>query len=213
MPKKKDPPLSPEEQRKRFEQMAKRVGAHGSQGDLKKIVERIAKVKKKSPQPDYEVHKIDPKDGPIVSKMDEPDFSPSFARKAVVLADGQTWRKPAMFVTDDYSAYDAIKGDHVVKTWRPGVRMVQVGPEDYDADCDGEGYEVREIAAVVTVSRETSRRVLYRRSWLDPDGRAFGKRKMRMTTASAFASWVRGSNGHLATGRQVAELDRDEAAA
>jgi hypothetical protein len=48
MPKKKEPPLSAEEQRKRFEELAREVGAHGSARDLKKTIGRIAMSKRKS---------------------------------------------------------------------------------------------------------------------------------------------------------------------
>jgi len=42
MPKKKDPPLSAAEQRKRFEALAREIGANTSKADLKKAVGRAA---------------------------------------------------------------------------------------------------------------------------------------------------------------------------
>lgn len=46
MPRKKEPPLSGAEQRRRFEQLAREAGAQGSTADFKRIVGRIARPKK-----------------------------------------------------------------------------------------------------------------------------------------------------------------------
>lgn len=147
-----------------------------------------------------------------MSVMDHPDLAPSFARKRLVFAAGQTWRKAAMFLHEDVEVYSEIIGQmRTIKSWRPGVRMVQIAPDDHDADCDGEGYEVREIVAVVDVPREVSR-ILYRRHWVDPDCKTFGKRKLKMTTASAFSSWARDSARGWRS-RRVAEVDGERAAA
>jgi hypothetical protein len=50
MPKKKEPPLTPEEQRKRFEELARQAGASSSpKEDVRKALERIARQKPKDP--------------------------------------------------------------------------------------------------------------------------------------------------------------------
>jgi len=53
MPKKKDPPLTPEEQKRRFEATARRVGAHGSAKEFRQTLGRVlsAKVKPKPCKP------------------------------------------------------------------------------------------------------------------------------------------------------------------
>ena len=43
MPKKKEPPLSAEEQRKRFEELARESGARTSSKDLRGTLKRVAK--------------------------------------------------------------------------------------------------------------------------------------------------------------------------
>jgi hypothetical protein len=48
MPKKKEPPLSASEQRRRFEALARETGARQSSQDLKKTLGRIAVVGKAS---------------------------------------------------------------------------------------------------------------------------------------------------------------------
>jgi hypothetical protein len=129
-----------------------------------------------------------------MSAMDEPDFSPRFARQKMTFAAGQRWQKVQPFVQEDVEVYSHIHGEmRTIKSWRPGLRFLQTGPADFDADSDGEGYEVRTIAAVVNIPGEVSR-ILYRKSWVDPGGKAFGKRKMLMTTPAAFSAWVRDSN-------------------
>lgn len=47
MPKKKEPPLSAAEQRKRFEALAREVGAHQSTGTLKRVLGRVAPIRAK----------------------------------------------------------------------------------------------------------------------------------------------------------------------
>lgn len=142
-----------------------------------------------------------------MSVMDHPDLAPSFAKAKPRFAAGQTWRKAAMFLQDDVEVYSEIVGGmRKIKSWRPGIRWVQVAPDDHEPDCDGDGYEVREIAAVVNIPDETPR-ILYRRHWVDPDGKAFGKRKMQMTTPSAFSAWINDSAGYRAWDqRRVAEM-------
>ena len=49
MPKKKDPPLSAAEQRKRFEETARRLGASLPRDKLKELVHKVAKPTKRPP--------------------------------------------------------------------------------------------------------------------------------------------------------------------
>lgn len=46
MPKKKEPPLSAEEQRRRFEALARQSGANASSKEVKDMLERLAKRQK-----------------------------------------------------------------------------------------------------------------------------------------------------------------------
>jgi hypothetical protein len=47
VPKKKEPPLTPEEQRKRFEQLAKETGASRSTENFRRMLGSVLKPKKK----------------------------------------------------------------------------------------------------------------------------------------------------------------------
>jgi hypothetical protein len=49
MPKKKDPPLSAAEQRRRFEALARDVGAQGSAKQVKETLQQIARRKIRRP--------------------------------------------------------------------------------------------------------------------------------------------------------------------
>lgn len=120
-------------------------------------------------------------------------------------AAGQTWRKQTPFLIEDRVLHDVF-GERTVKSWRPGIRWVPVAPDDSDPDWDGDGYEVRTISAYVEIRGETSR-ILYRRHWIDPDGKEFGKRTMQMTTPSAFSAWINDTAGYRdRDSRMVAEM-------
>jgi len=45
MPKKKQPPLTPQEQRRRFEALARQAGASASSKELRDAIERVARPK------------------------------------------------------------------------------------------------------------------------------------------------------------------------
>jgi hypothetical protein len=119
---------------------------------------------------------------------------------------GQEWLKPTPFIVEDRELYE--DGEPVtIKSWRPGIRHEFVAPDDFEPVSDGEGFEVRRIVAVVAIP-EGGRRILYRRTWKKPDGKEFGKARVRMTTTSAFTAWARDSNGWRSYDeRRIALLD------
>ncbi len=109
-------------------------------------------------------------------------------------APGQVWRKATPFLVEDRVVCDTF-GQRTVKSWRPGIRWIPVSPDDSEPDSDGEGVEVRTIASYVEIAGEVPR-ILYRRHWVDPDGKVFGNPKMRMTTPSAFSAWINDTAGY-----------------
>lgn len=101
----------------------------------------------------------------------------------------ETLRVAYPFALEEYSGpkdgefYDG-------KTWRPGVRFElrssgYLGDPDEVAIADGMGEMVLEV-----VSRHKPgkfpERTFFLRSFVAPDGRAFGKAKLRVTTTPAF---------------------------
>ena len=72
---------------------------------------------------------------PTMSVMDHPDLAPKFAKVKPRFAAGQTWRKAAMFLQEDVEVYSEIVGGmRTIKSWRPGLRYVQISPDDHEAD-------------------------------------------------------------------------------
>ncbi len=107
----------------------------------------------------------------------------------------ETFRVAYPFALEEYSGpkdgefYDG-------KTWRPGVRFeVRDSGYLYDPDqvaiADGMGQMVLEV-----VSRHKPgkfpERTFFLRSFVDPNGRSFGKAKLRVTTTQAFKRMASG---------------------
>lgn len=98
---------------------------------------------------------------------------------------------PYPFVREIVPDFEGTEAGGEVMSWRPGTRSVYVYPDDAEAVADGMGCIV-----LTEVSRHKPgrypERVFYVRSWIDPDGRRFGKGALRMTTATAFERLCKG---------------------
>jgi hypothetical protein len=95
------------------------------------------------------------------------------------------------FVRDVYQEMDSDEsgfGYVDVPSWKPGVRMEARGREgEYtDSIADGVGKMRLTVVSRHTPSLKYRERVFYTRQWIDPDGRSFGKRGLRMCGAAAF---------------------------
>lgn len=76
------------------------------------------------------------------------------------------------------------------ETWRPGFEPYATQyTEGYY--CHGWGREVRRIVSIHKPGNYPAR-VFYVRSWVDPDGNAFGKTSLKIKSASAFKRWALG---------------------
>jgi hypothetical protein len=108
---------------------------------------------------------------------------------------GEVFRVKYPFVRFDFDelAGDLEGGVVTVKSWKPGVEFVPVGyyGEDSEGVCDGEGEMVLTVVDVHKPGRFPSR-VFFTRSWVDPDGKAFGKGGLHIMTAQAFKRRVAG---------------------
>jgi hypothetical protein len=112
---------------------------------------------------------------------------------------GQTFERWTPFIVEDRDIADISEdgiGCVTIKSWRPGIRHEQIAIDDTKPVWDGEGAELRRIVSIAKVD-DGSSRVLYRRTWRRPDGGEFGKARVRMTTASAFTSWINETNSGL----------------
>jgi len=107
-------------------------------------------------------------------------------------SDGQMIEVPEYpFVRTVFIGYDD-RGEYPDEGWRPGC--------DRDVDDDGRatfgadalGAMLLEVVQVVTLPGKFASRVFYVRRWRDPDGKEFGRPRLRVTTTAAFAKLTKG---------------------
>lgn len=81
--------------------------------------------------------------------------------------------------------WDGENGTTIFDSWKPGTRPVPCGPDDSEDVADGMGWmNLQEVSR--HKPGKYPERVFYVRTFTDPDGRTFGKTKLRMTTAQNF---------------------------
>lgn len=94
------------------------------------------------------------------------------------------------FTRSTYTSYEE-NGPIDEKSWRPGCYMVPYGPEEVEYVADAIGQIVLTFIAKFKPGKYPER-VFYIREWISPDGKRFGKKKLRITTKQAFrAMWER----------------------
>lgn len=104
---------------------------------------------------------------------------------------GSVHEAPYPFVRDTYTEWSE-DGACDYPTWKPGVRMEDISPEDVAGFADGVG---RILLTVISVHRPSPRyptRVFFTRQWVGPDGRKFGRTNCRVTTLTAFRRMAQG---------------------
>lgn len=83
-------------------------------------------------------------------------------------------------------------GPYETKSWRPGVRYVNEAPcGESAAYADGVGWMIIKVVSVHKPGKYPER-VFYTRTWIDPAGLVFGKKKLRVTTTQAFRAMAKG---------------------
>lgn len=109
---------------------------------------------------------------------------------------GKTYRVVYPFVRDmvEMPEFDGEKSCCVeVHGWRPGCEKDRgedfYGYADLAADAHGEM-----LLTVISLHKpgKYPERVFFTRSWRDPDGKEFGKDKLRITATSAFRRLLKG---------------------
>lgn len=98
---------------------------------------------------------------------------------------------PFPFVRDTY-----IGPEGEVVGWRPGTRVEYGGDgdpsyNDEEWQADGMGHMLITEYQTVKVPGYVER-TFYSRAWRDPDGREFGKKKLRITATPAFKRMLKG---------------------
>lgn len=97
---------------------------------------------------------------------------------------GQEFRVKFPFVADVFSGHD-VDGPYQEDTWRPGVRSIDVYPDDSEFVADAEGEMILTVVDIYKPGKYPER-VFYTRSWVDPDGKEFGKGKLFIATTPTF---------------------------
>jgi len=75
--------------------------------------------------------------------------------------------------------------------WKPGIIWKPTAPNDQAAFAHGVGNQILTVVGVHKPGRFQTR-VFYTQSWIDPDGRKFGKNACRVMTLEKFRRRVRG---------------------
>lgn len=103
---------------------------------------------------------------------------------------GQEHRAPYPFVRATYDIGDLENGPNEHPTWNPGVER---GASQYSDWCiaDARGEVVYTVVALFKPASYPMR-VFYLRHWVDPDGKKFGKGKLRITTVQNFRTLIKG---------------------
>lgn len=112
---------------------------------------------------------------------------------------GQTHVADYPFIREVYSYWEGSNGTEEGETvseecWKPGVKFELRNRymEDGTSVAHGMGKIVHKVVALCSLPRPYPTRVFYIRTWISPDGRAFGKNKLRVTTLEAFNRAVKG---------------------
>lgn len=107
------------------------------------------------------------------------------------LEPGAIFEIPYPFKREEYEDFDE-EGRVAVATWNPGIVYEQVTPDGCtDGFADAMGAAIYEV---VTVHKPGAfpTRVFYLRRWRTPDGKEFGKRKLRCATLGTFRGLLKG---------------------
>lgn len=121
---------------------------------------------------------------------------------------GKTYRVAYPFVRAEVELPE-FDGEQVILStvigWRPGCladkEEVLYGSTVLAADAGGEM-----LLTVVSIHKpgKFQERVFFTRAWRDPDGKTFGKGKLRITTTGAFRKLLKGyRHDHFCDGEEV----------
>ena len=106
--------------------------------------------------------------------------------RKITFEPGQVFKVECPFIRTTFTDYDLLEADPtkdpVAIGWRPGVRWTGDGFHDDYPEAHGMGFVIYTVIDTHKLPKPYRARVFYLRSWIDPDGRAFGKKDIKMTT-------------------------------
>lgn len=109
------------------------------------------------------------------------------------IEEGKTYEVTCPFVRTMFEGIDE-DGPFEAQTWKPGVEFVGFGPEGSPtrAVADGEGKVLYTVVGVYSPPRPYHPRVFYVREFIDPDGKRFGNKQLRIKGIQSFRRWLTG---------------------
>lgn len=107
------------------------------------------------------------------------------------LTEGQEFRITYPFVLESNPMHDQDDTNIPEQSWKPGSRFEYDMHGGTDCWADNEGEMILTVVSVHKPGKFPER-VFFKRKWIDPDGKEFGKSKLRMTTTAAFRSLCNG---------------------
>ena len=121
---------------------------------------------------------------------------------------GRAYEVECPFVRSTYTHFDE-DGAEERPSWKPGVDWEMCAPDDSEAVADGIGSVLYTVVSVHQLPKPYAARVFFVREWIDPDGKRFGKRTLRIMGITAFR---RRLNGYWTGDRGGFRLRQKEAA-
>ena len=107
----------------------------------------------------------------------------------ITFEQGQVFKVECPFLRtahDDFCSDPEInRWPEKVLGWRPGNIWHEEGYGESYAEAHGMGYCVYTVIDTHKLPPPYRERVFYLRSWIDPDGRCFGKKDVKITTPQA----------------------------
>lgn len=110
------------------------------------------------------------------------------------IAPGAEFRVTAPFVKVPYTVWDE-GGSFEAQGWKPGTRFEQIDDEMVYGPsrvADAEGFAVYRVVEAVMLPRPYGERIFFTRTWVNPDGEPFGKRRLMVTPTHTFRRWASG---------------------
>jgi hypothetical protein len=102
------------------------------------------------------------------------------------IVEGAVYEVPYPFVKYDYENYDGQK----IPSWKPGTEMECSQYSEREV-ADSVGKQILVVVGVHKPGRYPAR-VFYTRKWIDPDGKEYGRKKLRVKTLGTFKQLIKG---------------------
>jgi hypothetical protein len=107
------------------------------------------------------------------------------------IIEGRAYELDYPFVRSTYEGYDE-DGPLSTPSWKPGTESFACAPDDCEDVADAVGRVIYTVVSVHRLPKPYASRVFFVREWINPDGKRFGKKQLRILGISAFSSRLNG---------------------